>query len=153
MTDQPSLPALREAVATVTHLLPDDNEPMTQAERALDRLAAGFPALLDELEQLRADLAALRVKSARDMDIQAQELAYRLEIQADLAAAWAVPNKTDLSLLVRAERAEADLAAARAVLETAYKAGHLRGNRHIVGMAGQSEREYDWLAWQARREP
>ena len=44
----------------------------------------------------------------------------------------------------------ADLAAARAVLETAYKAGHLRGNRHIVSMAGQSEREYDWLAWQAR---
>jgi len=37
-------------------------------------------------------------------------------------------------------------------VEAAYKAGHLRGNRYIVGMADQSEREDDWLAWAAKEQ-
>jgi hypothetical protein len=59
---------------------------------------------------------------------------------------------TALAIVTRAlDGAEADLAAARAELETAYKEGHRRGNRYIVGMAFLSEREDDWLAWQARK--
>ena len=129
MTD---LPALRVAVAeTVPYCGQGETVPNAWArrERAERILLDAVPALLDEVEQLRADLADWR---------KGVEL---------IASGLGETNPPDLCAVRLNEKAmtlRADLAAARKVLETAIELPGYCAYA-VIGVDAAA-----WQAWQAR---
>ena len=173
-----SLPALREAVATIVRLgklrprdwQEGDGRMLADADFILRNAA---PALLDEVEALRVDseaatmyqrqlsecateLDAERIENTRLRDaVQVFEKAsntYEREVERlreQLSAAHDVRDvfARDLNrMVVDCEKDEADLAAAKAVLDTANPLGF----NHITRRYTLDVDIAPWLAWQAR---
>jgi len=171
------LPALREALRLIEQGLPDLDEPMDARERALDLITHRVPALLDEVERLRAlwdaehatvmrlgaerdehrddaaklqaDLAAARI--AREQDTLAFQHALA-EKDAELEAARAEELATHRALDATLEYlrdVKADLAAARAVLDSCADLGitYPHMDTNLIDLMANRAA---WLKWQGR---
>lgn len=164
-----SLPALREAVALIRRDIPEDQPGVYDDRRPVElaalRLALALPALLDEVEAAadlrheRDDLIVRLRVAVHERDAERIENAHLREAFGTMEKAYNVEHRRHSDLLgllsefypAEADirecltRSRADLAAARAILDTARFPSSEANGRLLVNLDAAA-----WLAWQER---